>query len=809
MQNKLNTATNEKDVENIYRAEILNNVSKEATITSPYNVDGLLTAKNVRTLLEFKYNKNLKNKLDQSSVLIQCLYYIKKFEKAGEKLPSTIFVGDKNECFALHTNDIVEYLGKDIDWEIAPSSAHKQNPDLLKAMVNDQNISPFVFDVNANFNIKDVLFRIKNLSDSVIRKVRITKSNINSIFDYFDDNVMGNVSMTTNEKANLFIQIVIAPSENYLHPTKTNSLIAKNYGEVRINSNVFKSFFKHFEGDVYTPQEKEEMTSIIDRLLEDDSRRRSGEFYTRSQFADHAHKYLTDVYGEDWKERFVVFDSCWGTGNLTRDYKFKELYVSTLEQSDLDTANQMGYNPEATKFQYDFLNDEDKDLPEGLKQALEGGKEVLFLINPPYATANVKSTTKGTHRSGVSTTRIGQEMRETKEWGRSTQNIYAQFLYRIWKYQQTNKNIHIGLFCKPNYLSGGSYDKFRQKFFGEGGFGFEKGFLFQASHFADVSSAWGINFAVLSNKPNDKNVFEHKTVDLNNYFEIEEVGIKDLYNVDGKIPASAWVRQEVKGLKTFDAPQISSALGVKQKGRGNLVKDALGYLQIAGNSVERNAQQTTITSGAFSNGNGLSITKNNLLKTSSLFTARKSIKGNWINDKDEYFAPNEEHISYNQFQIDSLVYSLFNSSSQQSSLRDIEYKDQSWDIKNEFFWIGVEQIKEIANENMFDEMYQDARTSSDRYMHKVLNDNMDKLSPQARKVLKIATDLTIKSMGMRKLMSESQPELYLSSWDAGWAQVKRVLQQYYKEEYNTFRVEYKKLEEQMIPLVYELGFLRR
>ena len=66
--------------------------------------------------------------------------------------------------------------------------------------------------------------------------------------------------------------------------------------------------------------------------------------------------------------------------NLTRDYKFKELYCSTIEESDLKTAEQMKYNPEAVKFQYDFLNDGivdgkidiegDVKLPQGLKDAL-------------------------------------------------------------------------------------------------------------------------------------------------------------------------------------------------------------------------------------------------------------------------------------------------------------------------------------------------------------------------------------------------------------------------------------------------------
>jgi len=57
----------------------------------------------------------------------------------------------------------------------------------------------------------------------------------------------------------------------------------------------------------------------------------------------------------------------------------------------------MGYNPEAVKFQYDFLNDgivdgkidieSDTKLPEGLKRALLKGKKMIVFMNRPYGTA--------------------------------------------------------------------------------------------------------------------------------------------------------------------------------------------------------------------------------------------------------------------------------------------------------------------------------------------------------------------------------------------------------------------------------------
>jgi len=498
IKNTLSQAKVEKDVENIYRRELLNSVS-DAEISSPFKVDGLLTSKlgNIRTLLEFKYQENLKTRLSQCNILTQCLYYIKKFEDAGEKIPTTIFVGDDNECFALHTNAIVKYLSHEIDWKTAPSEAHKSNFNLIAAMVGDNDILPFVFDIDDSFTIHQVIDKIKDLSDNVVRKVRITKHNIITIFDYFVKNVVGDgTKLKTNELANLFIQIVVNPNDNYLHPKKKNTLITKSHGDLALNENLFRSFFRHFEGDLYSPKEKESMTSLVDRLVEDTTRRNKGEFYTPTVFVDKAVEYIDASFGNDWKEKFVVVDCACGTGNLTRDLKIKELYQSTLEQSDLDTITQMGYNAGSTKFQYDFLNDTDEQLPAGLRLAIESGREILFFINPPYATA-ANAGTGYDHKAGCAKTRINREMLDDG-WGKSSSNLYAQFVYRIVQLQKKNKNIKIAMFTPTLFLTGGSYQKFRENFLAA--FNYERGFQFCASHFSDTADSWAIGLTIWSGK---------------------------------------------------------------------------------------------------------------------------------------------------------------------------------------------------------------------------------------------------------------------------------------------------------------------
>jgi hypothetical protein len=291
-------------------------------------------------------------------------------------------------------------------------------------------------------------------------------------------------------------------------------------------------------------------------------------------------------------------------------------------------------------------------------------------------------------------------------------------------------------------------------------------------------------------------------------FSVVSEGKKNFYNTDTKEPLNRWLKDTIKGKKTFDAPQLSSALVVKPNGYGRLTSDAIGYLLASQNIPQSNQTMNAVFTSAFSAKNGISITKDNFDKCIMHFAARKMITSNWMNEKDEYTAPNENHDLFKKFKYDSTVYFLFNGSSEQSSLRQVEYKGKMWDIKNEFFWMSKEQMKEFADQNGYDDLYNDVRSDSDRYVYKLLfgeNDVYNKLSPDAKLVLDKATELVEKSMELRQAMSNN--ENHLDAWDAGYAQLKTIWKEYFQEDFKEFRQLYKNLEDRMRPLVYELGFL--
>ena len=103
----------------------------------------------------------------------------------------------------------------------------------------------------------------------------------------------------------------------------------------------------------------------------------------------------------------------------------------------------------------DFLNDDIEDkldyYSERLLKAIKENKPIIIYINPPYLTAGFSS-------------RGDQKYTIQYPIGRGSQEVYVHFLCKImWLKDHYNlTNLYIGLFCKPKFLTGRVFDKFRK-----------------------------------------------------------------------------------------------------------------------------------------------------------------------------------------------------------------------------------------------------------------------------------------------------------------------------------------------------------
>ena len=230
-----------------------------------------------------------------------------------------------------------------------------------------------------------------------------------------------------------------------------------------------------------------------------------------------------------------------------------------------------------------------------------------------------------------------------------------------------------------------------------------------------------------------------------------------------------------------------------------------------GNNVEYNTQYVSLLSGTSSRANGYSYNESNFTRCTALFTARRVIKGDWVNWADEYIAPDESNPRYKEFENDSIIFSIFESKSNQSSLRNITYRHNQYDIKNEFFFMKKDDILSLSDENGYDHTFDDCKASSERYVADLLfNKGLYKnLSTEAKEVLDKAIDMTRNTFSRREQFDDENSKYQIMNWDCGYYQLKELWKVYCPNDFKEFRLSFKRLQDKLIPMVYELGFLKK
>lgn len=843
----------EKDVENSYRAGI----SKQrptATWTSPHKTDGVAVWEGtapatVRLLLEAKYDLDLKNRIAACGVLGQTILYLKRFEAAGDTLPNVILVGDKDECFVLATEAVRGFMNLSIDWSVAPS---KGSPELTRALVDGVNILPYVYDVGGEFNFKDLVERIEVLAAGNRATVRASDANIGAIFAYWRDRVFregkGKQAITPTEQVDVFLRSLFQPGEVYPHPAKRGVLIVPGYPDgVLVDLDQYKSFFQHFEQG-YKPSEIKNFMSMKDRLVEDDARRRQGAFFTSPIWAEEAHKELDRVLGTGWRKDCVVWDPAAGTGNLTRDkHDWGCLISSTAERPDVGAMQQHGWGGKHV-FQYDFLNPDAESpffedgaqnvIPAAvdrmLREAAKAGKRLVWFMNPPYGTA--ASAIKGESKQGVGQTSANESMKESR-LGAASGQLYAQFLFRCRQVaeQYGFKNYTVALYSVPTFMSSGSYRPFREWWYAAHGYG--GGFLFQASHFADVSGRWGVSFTVWNSggKTDSKQDQPIRLTDERNFAVVTD-GVKHVYNADDR-EASEWVRAPIQKSKGVDAPQMSSGLKVTDTKYGKPKKGALVYCNSLGNNLSESGTSVYFLAASSSRGQDFILTSSNWRRAVALYSARKLVGENWINQKDEYLAPDETLPGYDQWVNDCHVFAILDGANNCTAMRDVQYKGKEWRIKNNWFWrtraSALNDLDTIKTPTLYRDCEQEPtkepsvnpitgedetqpwEATGDAYMAFLLSSGAVALSPDAAAVLGALDALWLKSLPHREAyyagrpVTDKEPDLHLMAWDASSYQLKNLWRDLFPTEWAELKAAHKALAARLQEGVYTFRFLKR
>lgn len=215
---KLHAATNEdKQVNPIYVNAISTNLSKLGGGMDADNpkydlyTDGVFDCYYLKDdgdkewfllQLECKQDVDLDDSTSFAKVLLQVLYYLKKFDRQKWQLPKVIVLGTKKNCLALPLTAIYDaYIknivypeadenGKAISASTAPN--HYLYAPLLNRISSDTELQTQfrVIEVTDKNAVKELCIDILKTAKDLGIKEEITTENLSRAFDFFDMKVL-------------------------------------------------------------------------------------------------------------------------------------------------------------------------------------------------------------------------------------------------------------------------------------------------------------------------------------------------------------------------------------------------------------------------------------------------------------------------------------------------------------------------------------------------------------------------------------------------------------------------------------------
>jgi Fe-S cluster biosynthesis and repair protein YggX len=810
-QNSLRVAKTEEDVKGAY-AQFFG---------IKYNTSDRNDLYTQQVLFEFKYDKNLKQPKSLAVVLAQTLYYVRRLKFGGnadKPISPTLCIADKNEAVLSETSIWKDFYCNDsYDWDLAPS-----NPDekLCKELANTdllRKLHIYSISNSTEFQIFAQQLQKKLSGQTTLAfadKKIINETNFEEVFDYWN-NIFGD-SVRNGFKTSRYFVSDIQQGNTLFIPKESRAIFRVGQSGEMKEKKILPQDYEHF-WEIY--EKVSDMNVIrailakIDRLTDETMRRFHGEFFTPLKFAKKALDYIEKTIGANWwqSDNYRLWDMAAGTGNLEYylpQEALKYCYLSTLYKEDVEHLNKLF--PDAGVFQYDYLNDDignvfaDKTLPfditwklpQKLRTDLKNPNiKWIILINPPFGTAQAGGA-KGSNKATISDTQVRKQM-HSKDLGEVSRELFSQFIYRI-KYEFADKQAHLEKKKKIKYINSNNDQKLRDNVFD---FGFEKGFVFSSVNFSGTSRTgqFPVGMLVWNINANKKLEEQHIELDVfNNY--VEKTGTKIFKSIHKENFLSKWIKRPSAKI-TY--PPLGSAIKIKSKNidrRDRISENFLASLMCKGNDFQ-NQNFTALLSAPYVSAGALSVTPENFERAMVVHAARRIPKVTWLNDGDQFMAPNKELSA--EFITDCTVWNLFASSNQTAALRDVEYEGKIYQIHNHFFPFTIDESKQwtIADNHIALQITTAKNTFVSEYLRKRA------LSKEAKEALNAGRE--IYKFYFENINKLRTPKFKIETYDAGWWQIRMALnEQHLAEELFTILKErHNLLRRKILPLLNEYDII--
>ena len=744
----------------------------------------------------------------------QLLFYIHRALEDGERIPPFLCVVDSVKAAIMKT-DVALPLLQDKSVKIKwGKSASNVTQDALEVV--SQYIGTHFVSFNIETHEQEFIDTVRNAIDKKeIIRTQITPDNLKQVFDKWVEMVGKEITGASPENyAEFFYADIMSDGSAPTHDYLSAELLHKGNKPVFLLNG--KSFelgstdgYSQFWAIYHRPPKEEYRSYLLERrdcLIPVDERTFKGAYYTPLDVVDKAYDLLEKTLGANWQKNYYVWDMCCGVGNLEAKHSNpRHVFMSTLDNEDVNIMRAAKICVSAERFQYDYLNDDITDdgeidynltnkIPQSLRNVIrdanEGKKKLLVLINPPYAevgSAFNASSKENTAKTGINKTRFGQL--GMKKYGKASNELFTQFVARIAK---EIPNATLAMFSTLKYVNSQTMDVFREEWNAK----FLDGFVVHCKSFDGLTGNFPIGFLIWKTL-NRQAVFPKEISCEVVCKNVLPIGEKKFYSAPNEKYLTNWIVRpkpnttEIIPLKNAISPATRTTdLRCKFWSDG-----AVGYMRVNSNDMQQ-ANDTSLFSSGYSGGHGFYVNKENLSDLSVIFSVRHLIEHTWINHNDQFLIPTES--LSDEFKNDCLIYMLFHGKNLTASANDLEWNDKKWNIVNHFI--------------PFTETDVDApdRFESDfmvRYMEgKTFSTEAQAVLDEGRKIWQ--------AYFKQSFNHKIRDEFKLNRADVGWYQIRMALKAQNETgstvpvNFAPFEKAYKALSEKLRPQVYTYGFLK-
>ncbi len=660
---------------------------------------------------------------------VQLIFTIKKENTYGSHLPPK-YLGafDAEKIAFVEYHKVMDiFTMNDFNWKVAPSDHSSAEFKVLQSRVQkvleEENLL-YYYDTN-EAELKDFIKKLNNVEAG---KFQITKNNFIHYFhewekevkptigqnwenvrkkgylesDFYLADLLSENNVTLKEKLTILLK-----SDYYIYNGEKDDTGGTLFKKIDFNDNqkAHHQFWAKYERP---PKEEywEYIVSRRDLLVPVDVRERKGSFFTPQKWVRLSQEYLERELGVDWQDNYYIWDCCAGTGNLLVGLINKyRVYASTIDKADVDVIKDTMAGRSLVEdniFQFDFLNDSFTKLPPRLQEIINNPEErrkLVIYINPPYAEAASAKTVTGTggNKKGVAVDHLVNK--KYKELiGNATNELSALFLIRI--YKEIDGAV-IANFSKLKELQGQNFKKFRDVFQAK----LSSLFIVPADTFDNVNGQFPIGFYIW--RPTIRESF--KRIKASVYDRTGRF-------VGEKIIAENRKRQTINQWYKNYYDDKGKELAVMNT-RGNDFQNQ-NYIRITSTN---NFNHTNI------------VTQNNIIPTAVYLSVRHCIKDVWLNDRDQFHAPQKSWLKDRDFQTDCLAFTLFHHQNQVTSKEGtnhfIPFKEDD-----------VEPRTSYKSHFMIDLIAGKIHTSKEIFGNKISSEPIT-FSPEAQAVMDCAKEL--------------------------------------------------------------------